>query len=281
MTSDRVSQVPTPAVPFRYARSWLLVPAVDSAAFESGLASAADVVILDLEDGVAVGDKPHARSLVTERLRAGCDRAWIRINDADSAHWADDLTQLGHLPGLEGVILAKTEHGEQIEATAARLPRELPIVALIESAAGLEAAADIAKRAATSRLAFGSGDFRRDTGMANDPLAMSYPRGRLTVASRAAGLPGPVDGPTLASDPAVLTTETSIAAASGMTGRLCLRAAQTDIVNRLLSPSAADIEWAESVLERQAANEGKDSDGSYLPQLGRAEKLMELARIYA
>lgn len=40
---------------------------------------------------------------------------------------------------------------------------------------GLEAATEIARAESTFRLAFGSGDFRRDTGMSDDPLAMAYP----------------------------------------------------------------------------------------------------------
>ncbi|OQS12787.1 CoA ester lyase [Nocardia donostiensis] len=277
--NDHATPIPTPKVSFEYARSWLLIAANDLDLYEPGFASRADVVILDLEDGVAAPDKPNSRSHVAERLRTG-HRAWVRINDAESTFWSDDLAELGDMPGLAGVVLAKTEHGDQVDATAARLPRALPIVALIESAAGLEAAADIAARTATSRLAFGSGDFRRDTGISDDPLTMLYPRCRLTVASRAAGLPGPIDGPTVSRDLEALETETGHAAAAGMTGRLCLRPEQTGVVDRLLSPSRAEVDWAREFLDQHTQDPTPVRDGSHLPRLARATKLVELARIY-
>ncbi|WP_280486187.1 aldolase/citrate lyase family protein [Nocardia farcinica] len=193
--------------------------------------------------------------------------------------WQDDLAALAELPGLAGVVLAKTEHGEQVDATAARLPGGLPIVALVESAAGLEASGEIAGRPATTRLAFGSGDFRRDTGIARDPAVLAYPRCRLTVASRAAGLPGPVDGPTVGADPALLRSETADAAAAGMTGRLCLRAEHTAVVNDLLSPSPDEIASATALLRRYRA--GGPRDGSDAPRLARAEQVVALARVFA
>ena len=55
--------------------------------------------------------------------------------------------------------------------------------------------------AARSGSAFGSGDYRRDTGTSADDLAMAYPRSRLVVASRIGNLPGPIDGPTVGSQP--------------------------------------------------------------------------------
>ncbi|WP_280181118.1 HpcH/HpaI aldolase/citrate lyase family protein [Nocardia farcinica] len=268
---------PARRVPATHARSWLLVPADDADRYATAAASAADAVVLDLEDGVAADRKADARAEVARLLRSG-HRAWVRINDADSVHWSDDLAALAELPGLAGVVLAKTEHGEQVDATAARLPGGLPIVALVESAAGLEASGEIAGRPATTRLAFGSGDFRRDTGIARDPAVLAYPRCRLTVASRAAGLPGPVDGPTVGADPALLRSETADAAAAGMTGRLCLRAEHTAVVNDLLSPSPDDIASATALLRRYRA--GGPRDGSDAPRLARAEQVVALARVF-
>ena len=82
------------------------------------------------------------------------------------------------------------------------------------------------RRPGVVRLAFGSGDFRRDTGAADDPLALLFARSRLVTASRAAGLPGPIDGPTVSRDAAVLAEASRHAASVGMTGRLCLREEQ-------------------------------------------------------
>ncbi|WP_260979841.1 hypothetical protein, partial [Staphylococcus epidermidis] len=72
------------------------------------------------------------------------------------------------------------------------------------------------------RLASGSGDFRRDTGMAATPEAMAYPRAKLVVASRVGNLPGPIDGPTVGTNHPILREQTGITVMMGMTGKLCL-----------------------------------------------------------
>ena len=74
---------------------------------------------------------------------------------------------------------------------------------------GLEAAPEIARADGVFRLAFGSGDFRRDTGMSDDPMAMAYPRSRLVVASRAARLAGPIDGPTISTNDPILASKSA------------------------------------------------------------------------
>lgn len=259
-----------------HARSWLLVSAHKPELFEPASASAADAIILDLEDAVAAEAKSRARSGVAQWLRTGSLQAWVRVNDATTKFWADDLAALRGLPGVAGIMLAKVEDGDQIDATAARLRPGLPIVALVESALGIEAAVDIAKRTGTSRLAFGSGDFRRDTGMADDPVAMAYPRSRLTVASRIAGIPAPIDGPTRVDDDEILIRQTEDAAAVGMTGRLCLRMEQAATINRCMAPTPEEIAEARDVIVRCETIR----DPSDVPRLAQARKIVELARVY-
>nr|WP_305095180.1 CoA ester lyase [Prescottella sp. R16] len=239
-----------------------------------------DAIILDLEDAVAVADKPTARRHVVDRLGGGHE-AWVRINDATTAHWADDLAAIRDLPGLSGVMLAKTESGNQIESTAERLPDDTPIIALVESAVGLEAAPDIARAHGTFRLAFGSGDFRRDTGMSDDPTAMSYPRSRLVIASRAARLPGgPIDGPTLSTNETILQRDCTATVSLGLTGKLCLRADQAAVINRALSPSPHDVAWAQDVIADLGPDGERVRDGSDMPRLARAKKITHLAELF-
>lgn len=64
-------------------------------------------------------------------------------------------------------MLTMTETAEQVTATAEKLPAGTPAIALTESAAGIENAT----AAGTFRLAFGVGDFRRDTGASEIPRA--------------------------------------------------------------------------------------------------------------
>lgn len=258
------------------ARSWLLEPAVagDPALFDDAVAGAADVVVLDLEDGLPDAAKPAGRSAVAGWLRTG-GRAWVRFSPAGTADWHSDLSALATAPGLAGVLLAKTECPEDVDATAAALPAGLPVVALVESAAGIEAAADIARVAACSRLAFGVGDFRRDTGMSAGAMALAYPRGRLVVASRAAGLPAPIDGPTLRADGGRLRRDTAVTRSMGMTGRLCLNAAHAAAINTLLSPSRAEIAEARRTIVRLDAP--GPYDGSAGPTRARAQATLARA----
>lgn len=232
-----------------------------------------DVVVLDIEDGVPDALKADGRRAVAEWLHDG-GSAWVRINSASAPEWEDDLTALASAPGLAGVMLAKTESPDDVAATAARLRAGTPIVALVESALGVESALDIAR--SCSRIAFGVGDFRRDTGMSADPMVLAYPRARLVIASRAAGLPAPIDGPTLRDQSRHLARETEVAKAAGMTGRLCLDTAHAETINSLLSPSALEIDEARRTLARLDEPNGP-YDGSAGPTRARAEAVLDLA----
>lgn len=258
------------------ARSWLLVPGTAPESFDAASASRADAIILDIEDAVDPQKKPQAREDVVRWLRGG-GQAWVRVNDATSLFWADDLEALRGVPNLLGVVLAKVESAAQVSDTAAGLGGSVPVIALIESALGIEEAVNIARANGAFRLAFGSGDFRRDTGMSADAEAMAYPRARLVIASRVGGLPGPIDGPTVGPSLPILREHSSITVSMGMTGKLCLAPEQSYIINEVISPTPTDLAWA---LDFLADFEGRGRvirDGSDLPRLGRAEKIASLA----
>jgi len=253
------------------ARTWLLQPGLPG--FEATLPNDADVVVLDIEDGLPDAQKPIGRRTVADWLR-GAGTAWVRINSAGTSEWEPDLAELSSAPGLAGVMLAKTESPDDVAATAARLPAGTPLVALVESALGIESALAIAR--SCSRIAFGTGDFRRDTGMSADPTVLAYPRARLVIASRAAGLPAPIDGPTLRTDVQHLERDTNVSKAAGMSGRLCLDAGHAATINALLSPSVDEIDQARQTLARLDAPTGP-YDGSAGPTRARAEAVLELA----
>lgn len=278
MTTFMETPVTSGVAPER-ARSWLLVPATKPEMFSAAIESEVDAVILDIEDAVAPSAKPAARDAVVAWLEAG-NSAWVRINDATTSFWADDLAALSGVKGLAGIMLAKTESGGQVDATAARLPEGTRILALVESAVGLEATPEIARADSTFRLAFGSGDFRRDTGMSDDPLAMAYPRSRLVVSSRAARLPGPIDGPTLAANESILGRDSALTLSMGMSGKLCMHAEQAPIVNRELAPAPSDVTWANEVVDALGIDGSGVKDGSDLPRLAKALKIRDAAEVF-
>lgn len=261
------------------ARSWLLVAGTKPETFDSAERSRADQIILDIEDAVDPGLKDRARDDVVSWLDGG-GSGWVRINDRTSDFWSDDVDALAGIPGLRGVMLAKAESPAHVTETFDRLKGTTPVIALVESALGIEEAAQIARARGAYRLAFGSGDYRRDTGTSSDDMAMAYPRSRLVVASRVGNLPGPIDGPTVGTSHPVLREQGAVAVALGMTGKLCLDTEQLPIINEVISPTRSDVAWARDFLADFEARGRVIRDGSDLPRLGRAEKIDKLARAF-
>ncbi|WP_182346728.1 HpcH/HpaI aldolase/citrate lyase family protein [Tomitella gaofuii] len=263
-------------IPSALARSWLLVPACDLDGIAAAEVSAADAVILDLEDGTPEHAKDSARDDVVRRLQSGS--SWVRINAVTTTHWRDDVDALRGRPGLAGVVLAESSTPRDVDRTAAQLGAGVPVVPLIESAAGLESAKQIAAVPAVVRLAFGLNDFRRDTGIGGGALALAYVRSQLVLASHLAGCAPPIDGPTMDADPEVLARDTAVTADMGMTGKLALHPAQTAAINSHLSPGADEIAKARELIARLGADGSRITDGSDRPRLARAQSLLEHAR---
>jgi citrate lyase subunit beta / citryl-CoA lyase len=280
-TAPTTSPVPNRrrSVPAEISRSWLLVSGTAEDTFDRSARSRADQIILDVEDAVDPAQKPAARATVAAWL-AGGGEAWVRINDVTTDFWADDVEALRGLPGLQGVVLAKTEGADQVTDTWHRLGGQTPVIALVESALGIEEAVHIARGKGAFRLAFGSGDYRRDTGTSADTLAMAYPRSRLVVASRIGNLPGPIDGPTVGSAHAILREQSQVAVSLGLTGKLCLDTEQLPVINEVISPTPTDVAWAQDFLDDFEARGRVIRDGSDLPRLGRAQKIQRLASAF-
>src|SRR5206468_3272122 len=127
------------------ARTYLFVPGNRPERFVKALASGADAVVLDLEDAVAPPAKGEARDAVAQ----WCDeitahdraRLVVRINDAHSSAFADDLRLLRHA-GVAGVMLPKAESAAHVQAVRAAVP-DARVLALVESARGAAAAHEV------------------------------------------------------------------------------------------------------------------------------------------
>jgi len=262
-----------------YARAWLLLSAMRTELFDKAQLSRADQVILDCEDAIDDSLKDEARENVIRWIKSG-GSAWVRINDRTAPAWADDVAYLRGLDGLNGVMLAKTESADDVIDTAQRLGGDVPVIPLVESALGIEEAVRIAKARGAFRLAFGSGDYRRDTGAANEPMAMAYPRTRLVLASRIGGLPGPVDGPTVGSSHALLREQSADAVNLGMTGKLCLDFDQSSVINESFAPSPSDVAWAVDFFAEFEAAGSVIRDGSDKPRLARAQVIRSRAELF-
>jgi len=259
------------------ARSWLLVNGAQFDKFAPAARSRADIVVLDIEDAVAPPGKAAARDNLKRWFDAG-NSDWVRINGFGTQFWADDLAMLKST-AVGGVMLAMVESVDHVTETARLLPG-VPIVALVETARGLERITEIAATKGTFRLAFGIGDFRRDTGFGENPMTLAYARSRFTIAAKAAHLPGAIDGPTVGSSALKLSEATAVSAEFGMTGKICLTPDQCATVNEGLSPSQDEISWAQEFLAEFERDGGVIRNGSDLPRKARAEKILNLARAY-
>lgn len=261
----------------RLPRSLLFVPATRLDRVDKAFARGADAVVVDLEDAVPPDDKPAARDAVAAMPQR--DDVWVRCNDVRSAELADDLTALRGLPWLAGVVLPKAESADDVRAVTAGAPG-LPVLALVESAAGLLAAERLAA-AGASRLALGPVDYCRDLGvpLGADEEVLAYPRSVLAVVSRAAGLPAPVDGAVTAlDDAAAVEASARRARALGCAGKLCIHPDQVGPVNATFSPTAAERAWAAGVVAAaEAAGTGAFRHGGEMvdaPVLQRAKDVL-------
>ena len=258
-------------------RSYLFVPGDRPERFDKAWASAADAVILDLEDAVAPDRKTAARGAVAAWL-APERPAVVRINAADTAWHADDLALLHH-PGLAALMLPKAETLDPaLLAHCTALGK--PLLPIIETARGFHLLDTLAAAPMVERLVFGSIDFQLDLGITGDDDALLYFRSRLVLAARLAGLPPPVDGVTTAiGDAAVLQCDAERARRLGFGAKLCIHPAQAAMVNAVLSPSADDTAWAQRVVDAIAQSAGAvvAVDGKMVdrPVLLKAERILQ------
>ena len=137
--------------PLSRVRSALFTPGTEAVRLRKAMTSGADVCIFDLEDSVPTGRIGEAREIVREALEelGGRARIWLRVHPASSQEMAEDLRAMP-LSTLEAVMLPKASDRDDVEACRramkqARVPAELPVVPIIESAAGVLACAAIAE----------------------------------------------------------------------------------------------------------------------------------------
>ena len=266
-------------------RSWLFTPGDRPDRFATARGSGADAMILDWEDAVTAAKKDTARSEVLRWLRQENrgPNVWVRINDRHSRYWGEDLKALaavGGAPGLAGIVLSKVDSHDDIEDTTGRLGNSgLPIVALIESALGLENATSIAACPSVTALALGSADMRLDAGLGDDLHGWIYPCSRLVFASRAAGLRPPIDGPEMRLDDTDTVRSSALRARGfGFGAKLCLHPSQVPVVNDSFGPDAQTRSRAKRVITAAQSSHGAavrvDGEMVDRPRLALAHQIL-------
>lgn len=231
--------------------TWLYAPGDRPDVVQKALASSADAVIVDLEDAVAADRREYARSATAELLAAARPTpVHVRIAGEDDIPW------LVGLPGLAGLRLPKVTRASDIHRIAAVAP-DTPLYALLESALGIENAHAIATaHPAVGGIALGEADLRADLGVESD-AGLDWPRGRVVVAARAAGLPAPVQSvyPDVR-DLAGLAASCAHGRSLGFLGRSAIHPRQLPVIERAYLPTAREVESAAEIVEAAAKDAG-------------------------
>ena len=279
-------------------RSLLFAPGNHARRVEKALTLAADGVILDLEDAVAVSEKVSTRPIVTEAFgkpRSG--KLYVRVNAMTTEWCYADMVAVAQI-GLDGIILPKVEHAHELQAAdwlLTNLERErglshrIDLIPIIETALGISNLSKICQSGTrTRRLAFGAGDFTLDMGMvwSRSEAELLPHRAACVMESRAAGMDPPMD--TVWAD--LRDTEGFIAsarhaAALGFHGKMCIHPDQIALTNAAFSPDDATIARAKRVVAafEKAEAEGLASiqlDGQFIdyPIVQRARRVLDSAR---
>ena len=227
--------------------TWLYVPADRPDRVRKALVSGADVVIVDLEDAVAVDAKEAARAGLSELFATPPPlRVQIRVN-ALGTPWSEaDLQTAARLP-VYGVTLPKTESSADAEAAARFLGDGLQLHCLIETALGVERAFEIASSRFVSGISLGELDLRRQTGAAD--AGLDWARARIVNAAVAAGLPRPPQSVYAnVEDLEGLALSCAHGRELGFLGRSAIHPRQLLVIEQAYLPTAGEVARARKIV---------------------------------
>lgn len=283
-------------------RSALFVPGNRPDVIDKAVNTAADMVIIDLEDAVPPDQKKEARIQAREKVEHYRERRIIiRVNGIDSdfieadldevvteEFWCLMIPKVEDLPGVQklAVRLSKLEEKKGLNKGTVKL------IPLIETAQGVQSISEIlADSSISQRLytcAFGAADYTLDMGiemtLSGDELL--YPRSRIAVACRAAGLEPPLDSPYMLDikDVEGLKSDALRAKQLGFQGKLCIHPIQIAPCNQIFSPTSEEIRHAEIIIRAfdEASAKGVGAlqlEGKFIdaPIVQRARRVMTMA----
>ena len=284
------------------ARSWLFTPGDSPAKMAKAMHSAADVVLIDLEDAIAPEAKAGARATVHDFLAAHpaqVSRLWVRINPLDSGLALADLAAV--MPARPGGIMLPKACGR---ADVDRLDHYLsafevahgigegttPVIVIVtETAQAMFHAADYRGAPRVVALSWGAEDLADALGASRNTNADGSYRFTYELARSVALIGAAAAGVSAIetihgdySDAEGLRARAASVRADGFRGMLAIHPAQVDIINAAFTPSADEIAEAREIVDLFAAHPGQGTlgwKGRMLdrPHLSRARRLLDLA----
>jgi citrate lyase subunit beta/citryl-CoA lyase len=284
------------------ARSWLFVPGDSEKKMTKAMDSAADIVLLDLEDAVAPESKPAARVSVHDFLAANPAqraRLWVRINPFDGPHTLADLAAI--VPARPGGIMLPKVYGRAevekldhclsaLEVANGIAEGSTPVIVLVtETAEAMFRTGDYKGAPRVVALTWGAEDLADALGAAGNraedgSYGFTYELARsLTLLGAAAAGVTAID--TISADFRDLETlrlRAEKTRREGFRGMLAIHPAQVDVINAAFTPTEAEIAEAQEIVDIFAANPGVGAigwKGGMLdrPYLSRAQQLLKLA----
>lgn len=221
----------------------------------------ADIILFDLEDGVALSQKAAARDLLCAYRSSGLSRcpAMVRVNDVNTPFFLDDIAAALPLPIL-GIMLPKMERPEElryadekmreVEAANGLEPGSRFIIGTAESALGVENA--LACLSSCDRLigcSFGSEDFAVSLGVSRSPDndELDYGRRHLVAAAKAAGKLAIDTVYTDVNNDEGLRAMTEQGKRWGYDGKFIISPRQVPVVHSVYTPTREEIRQALAV----------------------------------
>ena len=280
--------------PIRPRRSALYMPGANARALEKGRSLAADVLIMDLEDGVLPGAKVEARDRIAGVLAEGgygAREIVVRVNGIGTPWFADDLAMAAR--GADAAMLPKVEDPATVVGAAAALeaagaPPGMGIWCMLETPTGILDSRAIARaHPRMAALTLGTADLSKALHAdlhAPDRLPLVTSMGLCVLAAREAGL-AVLDAPHFdLSDDAGFERACRQGRSFGFDGKSLLHPRTIAVANAVFGPSGADIDRARRIAAawREAAAEGKGVtlvDGRLIEALHveEAERTLALA----
>ncbi|MET0569376.1 MAG: CoA ester lyase [Hyphomicrobiaceae bacterium] len=278
-------------------RSFLFAPGNHPRRVEKALTLDADATILDLEDACPIAEKVATRSVVVaayQKPHRGL--GYVRVNAMTTEFGYGDVVAVVQR-GIDGIILPKVETADEIKAIdwlVLQLERErgltlgaLDIIPIIETGKGVANVAAIASAGTrVKRVSFGAGDFTLDMNIEwsrNEEELLPY-RSAVVLASRAAGIEPPLDTVWVdIKDVEGFRASVRTIKRLGFQGKMCIYPDQVPIVNEMLAPTPAEVEWSRRAVQafKDAEEAGSASiqlDGKFIdyPIVYRAERVLAM-----
>ena len=281
-------------------RTYLFAPGNHERRVEKALGLGSDVVILDLEDAVAVSEKEKTRQLITKRLQQTRNCAvFVRINAYDTDFCFGDIYSIVS-ENLDEIVLPKLESAADLKSVdwfLGNLERErdltlgsIELMPIIETAKGAVAIRDIAKASSrVRRLAFGGGDYTKDLSMewtlTEEELLPI--RSEFVLASRYGELEPPIDTVFIhIKEHTAYLKSCQNVLKLGFQGKMCIHPDQVAVTNKTLTPSNEEVVWSKRVISEfeRAEAEGVASiqvDGYFVdyPIVEKAQRIVDMANL--